>query len=643
MQLHGQVLAEAVAGIDYAVAVFSEHDEDSPDMGGEHLFCPRVVIDADGNCIEIPQRWNSLSEDVLRWANSDKATLEDLPRWANEHNEDKSVDRFAALLIGLGVRSVAVFPVREGQRIVASVALGAKGSSSSLADAHALRRQADRIEGAARTILALLRNRREDFIREMRAEFRSDVTPQRLAATLVRRLSEELDWDFVAIWRVSRRFILVSSFDSTKEQLFTIENYEQELSDGMLHETLRHGGPLLADDVTVDPPPYRYQRIPGLPARSTLMYPIAVDDKVEWILECASTEFSAFKGADIKVLDRLIDRLQSLLELWFEHCLSDAIFNGIDDSVLVVDGLNVIERANQAAVALLGSSILGKEISTVLSDQSVHEIVPLRPRRNVKVHLNSALRGTQTKLATIHLSDDLFGRWILQLSDPDDQQILAGVQYARVTVEELTAKARTPLMLARALVGASIQRIQAGTNADNIVEQLIRAVESLEKVDLSYEKIAGAIDNREKSDIAAALESVRAGLAPALADRLDALVPSVTAGIRSGLGSASQALSRVVSWISEADPEGSVTVSARVQDDVVEVRVESDDVDLGSILKSQEDPFSLVDRTARESVGDAPWEGLVAAAASEGWSVIEQEAGISIAIPRTASVLDEKG
>ena len=54
------------------------------------------------------------------------------------------------------------------------------------------------------------------------------------------------------------------------------------------------------------------------------------------------------------MLDKLVNGLQSTLNLWFETRLSKAILDGLSEAVLVTDRGGGIQRANTAACALFG-------------------------------------------------------------------------------------------------------------------------------------------------------------------------------------------------------------------------------------------------------------------------------------------------
>jgi putative methionine-R-sulfoxide reductase with GAF domain len=356
--------------------------------------------------------------------------------------------------------------------------------------------RADEIADVMRDLSAALRKRRRDVLRKMRNMFQPHLPPDVVAAGFVTTLAHENDWDFVGVYRVDRQFALVASCDRTRGSVLKLNpNYRQNLDVGMLGRTLRARKCLRSDDVTTKSASHGYIKVDGFNARSVLCYPIFVSGNVEWILNCASTAHSAFRGPDREMLDELVDGLQLTVNLWFETRLSTAILDGLTEPVVVTDREGTIQRANRAGRAVFGLMAGGP---TSLADFAVDEAGRrlLQPDRTVSSDCVTMMTAMQQEprdfIVTSSLPSEAFGQLVYKFSDKREQEWLAGLDHARQVVETEVGQARAVLMLASALVSRARAELRAGEVFDSVDKTLLRASEAISKTDLSYGRLVQA-------------------------------------------------------------------------------------------------------------------------------------------------------
>jgi putative methionine-R-sulfoxide reductase with GAF domain len=517
----GDRLLAAVADIPFDLLIFFEHGRD--DEYGKHkpLFCPRLVVKPRAPVPDWSQRWQPVLPDMENWALSDAPWVTDLPILARETAARTGVT-IAELpgvqwLLHQAMRALLCLGIVDGDDFVGSLMLCAHEAGTY--------REAERdllhdgqAEAAAREFLAARRRRLEALIHEMCSSFIPSLAPDALAKRLTRWLVEELAWDYVGIYRVETQFALVAESDGTGKGLFNVgSDYRQSLDRGLLGSTLHAGTCLRIDDVTEEPPPHGYVTLPGLPARSALCYPIKVGGRIEWLFDCESVDFSAFRGPDKKLLDRIVEGLQSVLDLWFEFRLCNAVLDGLLQPVLVADRQGLIQRDNQQARDLLGFPGTATAITGCPADYAADEasralFSPLNYLLDEPVRLRVATGEVREMLVSARLSDRTFGRWVLQFADPEDQRMTSNLEFARETVEAVATQARGPLMLAGTLVRRMRIAIEGGDQPAKMAETLRRIEESIARADVSYDRLARALSGKEQIGLAELLARVRAVL-----------------------------------------------------------------------------------------------------------------------------------
>jgi putative methionine-R-sulfoxide reductase with GAF domain len=602
----GQLVA-ALGGIAFDLVIFFEHARD--DQLGKHqpLFCPRLVIGADGSLQPWPQRWRPVLPDMENWARNEKPWLDNLEVLARDMAREAAVPISelpgVQVLVDRGIHSLLCLAIEDGGRFVASIVLCARAIGAYGKTQHE-RLTNGRAAAAVRKLLDARRRRRDALIHDMRNCFTSTLAPDELARELTKRLATELDWDYVGIYRVETRFVLVADCDRTNSLRLEPE-YQQDLDKGLLGSTLREGVCLRVDDVTVKSLSYGYLTMEGFPAKSALCYPIKVGGRIEWLLDCESVALAAFQGPDRELLDRVVEGLQSMLDLWFEYRLSHAILDALSQPVLVADLQGKLQRANQSARDLLGLATgpIAAELADFAFDDETREVLaPIRELRGERVRLRTAFGQCRPMLATVGLSGRAFGRWLIQFVDADEQQMLSSLQYARTTVGEVASQARGPLMLANALLNRVRSAVGASDLPEIIGQSLKRINDNLAKADISYERLARALSGKEQIPLHALIDQMVATLPGNVRLNID---PVMDASVRCDAPAVAKAFSAVLLRVSEWTAGAELHLSSKVRDDHVTIDLDCP-AEIGTILSSWDtdfDPIAGVSAAASSAAG----------------------------------------
>jgi putative methionine-R-sulfoxide reductase with GAF domain len=545
---------------------------------------------------------------VEAWAASEEPWVADLHELADGLPPDEvSGERLPGLqyYLHLGIRSLLCFAITEDDHVRFSVVLGSQMPDRyGLDQLHQLR--ANDLEDAMRTIQTLSQQRRSAFFAEVRELFAKSPTPELLASKLVEGLAKEFDWDYVGIYRVERsrkRFLLVSQYDRSPDQRLHLDaSYDQPLDTGMLGSTLREGRCLRADDVTNDPP-HGYKRLASLPAQSALCYPVRVGKRIEWMIDCESVELAAFHGPDRVMLDELVDDLQSTLRFWFENRLATALLDCLEQSVVVVDADGGVLRANQRARDLLGLYAEEEGNSTLAiaaADESTRLLLAeSRTLHHANVTLRDHAGAQRPALASARVADEAFGRWIWLFSDPNEQQWIAGLQYARSIAEQIAAQARGPLLLASALVKSLEARIQNAEMPAEVSRDLRRITKNLRKADITYERLVRAAAGKDQVMLRDLFERLRSALFPSLENKLQLAMPSRDVAVWGSSGELVGALTDLMRYLAaRSGPRGRTRVFPSIRLDRVSILLE-----IGWTTKLTNDvltnPLQRVTQTAR--------------------------------------------
>jgi putative methionine-R-sulfoxide reductase with GAF domain len=347
--------------------------------------------------------------------------------------------------------------------------------------------------------------RSEIFARRTDDLFQSYAAdPPQLARAFVNEFAKEFSWDYVGIFRVARvegYFRVLAQHDNTG-QLTIDESYLQPLDRGVLGTVLREGHPIRIADVDKEGRHFDYIKLGA--HKSCLCFPVFIGDAIEWIIDCESTQQAAFAQPDEDALRVLINNLQTTLRLWFEMQLSDALLEQIRQGAVITGASRRIERMNAKARQLFGvhdNPIEGLRLDAFGADDYSRDIFN---RGHPVDNLHLKITGTDKVERGMLASSIVLGenRWIWVFTDTAEREWIAGLRYARATVEQVAAQARGPLMLAHSLIKRLSATIGAPEMQGEPGRQLFaRILQTLSKADLTYERLAQALALRQQIEV----------------------------------------------------------------------------------------------------------------------------------------------
>ena len=628
-----RLLANALEGFPFDVATFAEHATDDAQAGGGLLWRARFVICPDNPGLRWSQRWMPVYAPMLEWALSAEPWVDDLNDFAA--NPPAAMPRTGRQVPGLqdyisrGIRSLLCYKYTEAGELKLSILLGSR-ERALYNKSHIDRLRDPKIDEALETIRVALRDRRARFSRGLHQLFARGMKPEELADEFAREVGAEFDWDYVGVFRVEhaqKRFLLVAQCDRSQEQELRLKScYEQSIDSGMLGDALRLGYAIRVDDVNHDPQ-HNYIQLEGLPTQSAFCHPIYVGGRIEWLLDCESTETYAFHGPDLEALGEVVSDLESTLKYWLENRLNAVLLNCIAQSAVVVDANGGVQLANQSARDLLGmheADTRHRMLASFAADDAARALLE-NPRgtRNTDVALIDATGARRNLLATAYLPSDSFGRWIWLFTDPSEQQWLAALRYARATVEQVAAQARGPLMLAGALAAKIGRLVSDERGPTDVSGHVQRISESLRKADLTYERLARALAGKEQVDLRDLFQRLRAALDANIRNRTAIQLPD--SGI-AAWGNPEQLLTALKELlrklVSPSSADGQTCITCATNADEVAIAVTAPVGTGGGTTLLPQDPVELVATVAslaadptggggeRDPVRDAIWRIL---------------------------------
>ncbi len=399
-------------------------------------------------------------------------------------------------------------------------------------------------------------------------------------------------------------FEVVAQCDKTGGKLSVPKDYSQPLEgkdSGMIGKTRREGVALRARNVR--PPrlkvegwesPHGYIRT-NKAQSSAMCVPLKLGAEVEWVLDCESTQVDGFLQPDEDAMVKLVKEIERTIRLWFESRLSNALLNRVDHGVVVVDEHQRIERLNAAARKLLGGGPLkGHLLADFAGNEAAQRVLASSsglPASGREITLRNASGRECRVLASAREPEDAFSRRIWLFSDLAEYQWLLDLDHMRETVQEVAAQTRGPLLLANALVSQA-QRLLSSGDAGRLAQDILqRATRSLNKTDITYERLASSLEVIKEPHRETQLGSFSVPLALSTLVRLlpeedkDALkldVPARLPAIRANSERMALALRSVVGYL----------LSIRSPDAGIELRAwkDEDGVSLSAAIKMQAAP-----------------------------------------------------
>jgi len=504
------VFGELKRIIDFDIATFVEYQR----ARGDEKILVRGRFAADGGVpFKWPARWIEIkSASVERLKGADRR-VDLVQHYATEAGARALDDNpVAQAYLTRGARYVVSIARVDSGQLCGSVSLARRDNKPPFAFAEQDRLDSLGLDRVMRLASEAYATRRKDLTLRIAKlfDFASNSDTKEIAREVVELIGRGFDWEYVAIFRVARvrqQFEVIAQYDATGGGLSPRGDSTQPLDgreSGMLGNARRARKALRVPDVRPPEPrpsdwrpPHDYIRTSEA-AASAMCVPICLGDDVEWVLDCESTQVNGFLKPDEDAILELIRDIERTLRLWFESRLNKALLDWVDQGVIVVDENQRIERLNDAASILLGSTMrFGSKLADFAADEETRRLLNEPsdlPGEGIRLALRAADGSARPVQASVRAPEDTFGRRIWLFSELAEERWGVALQEMRQTIQDVAAQARGPLVLAGALLRQA-QRSLANGDAQKLADGILdRAARSLAKTDITYERLASSWD-----------------------------------------------------------------------------------------------------------------------------------------------------
>jgi PAS domain S-box-containing protein len=498
------------------------------------------------------RRWWEMTPARNRWARQeDVIIVDDLDTFFQQSEwEGLREEPDIQWLFQQGFRSFVFYPITRDNRLVAAVSLMTKSKGVYREHHKALIKNLP-LDMAVHMALYYHQKREMTFISGLIGYISgagSDV--KQIRRVIVKQVAEHYDWKSVALYKVDKKrgkiCLLEQSISSGKYKL--PENYEQDVSEGVLGYVYRKGTLVNIGDVTTDPEFKDIYKaaINGGGIRSELCLPINFGE-VQWLLNVEDSHINAFSKEEENAIARVMDEVQGFFEKsWLSHFL-EASLGATSDTVFVVDGSANIVQANPAAIEMFDievaekpeqnrdagagprggaiARVTPKPLLELFSDpEGGARIARTGQVPQTAVTLKRADGGTiPVLLSSVDLQED-FGYLIFAAADLSAQKRVEEIENLGKVFFEIATQTKTPLSLAYGWLSRLKRQMPGGGQARETLDKVVR---QLGKLELTYNRLVLYAADQEAMpynglllDIAEVLEGLCEELPEAEAEKI---------------------------------------------------------------------------------------------------------------------------
>jgi len=450
-----------------------------------------------------PNRWFEIPDAIIDWIKGDELWVPDLHTFfrgkpgAQQLYEHPVTQEY----IHDGIRSFISIPDRQNEQVVTVLSLSSRTPAKyGPRDFERLRQLP--IEQAMRMANEAFAQQRRDFIRKTLKSISRARGHRDLATLVATRLATFFKWDHVSILKVNRlrrRFELVAQVDATRGRFCLAPDYEQPLDKGMLGKALATEKMLWIDDTKETPLPHPYIQVCDA-SRSALCVPVRLDGAIEWMLNVETAESHAFHGPDLDAVSSVLQELSRSLDRNFQSTLTEGVLDLTDQGVVVVDSRGRIRNANRAAERMLGAprnELQGKLFSSFApqDDVAVSKILGEESGTTERHITLRMIDGTpRPGIVSLRRPSDEYDHKIWLLTDSEQRDWNYEFRYLREIAHEVAQQTRVPLMIA----GTLAEKCRHLLQDDAAKDLLDRAVQHLDKADITYERLVANLENRSR-------------------------------------------------------------------------------------------------------------------------------------------------
>jgi len=443
-------------------------------------------------------RWWHIHPAVKDFLNSRQTlVIDDILRWYEEDTQRRTMleDPIVQDFLREGFISTISLPVSQNDMQVASVVLYRTKEKGRFTE---LEQFIVEELPLAEAVSVAMRNETEsdlnfliDLMKLISSAYGSVRT---VAQTIVDKITEHYNWDYVSIYQVYKQFgeIRLIAEKAADDERLEPEEMRFGIDKGVIGHVYRSGEAVNIGDLKSSEFKEMFIQRKGIETNSELC--VAVGEDRHWLLNIEDKKTNAFAPEEMGHLKSVAEGLSSLLKRTLEYQYRSAVVERANDAIILTDVNGRILEVNPATAGLLGLSrdaIVGQSIRAFFADPENAEA--LIRGADFGNHESTMQRGTaaagrddrrvKVLLSVAQLPEEAGGK-VFIASDMTHLQRIEQLELAQELHREVTAQIKTPMSLAISWLRRSGPK---GTPEPESVPA--KVIQQLQKAELTLDRL----------------------------------------------------------------------------------------------------------------------------------------------------------
>jgi PAS domain S-box-containing protein len=467
----------------------------------ENLTQAQTVFSAGPIAIAWPNRWFDLGTKQADWLReAKKGPIPDLQKFQQDPRWRAAIDADTAQAMS-ALKSAFRIPVVRDNRVAGSVNFfrDQKDAFNDEFELELLRNLP--IDNVFLIALSYLDNEELRFQMELTKQLADRSSPEILdnaaAEMIVNRLAQHYGWDAITICRVNRRTQCYElQATGGKKSALIDPNFSQKIDAGVMGEAYRKGEPVHVKDIVRSE---QYARLfvnkHKIRMQSELCIPIRAGSEIVAMLNIEDSRRNAFAKTEVETITDLLKTVESMVERQKDATIITAAFEWAPSALFVTAANGAIEKANSAALKMLGyqkeENLAGKLLSEVMEPA---EIVG-------KLLHGSAFRDDMRlvrkdkKRIKVNVASSPIGAMlgaIVTAKDVRSQQRIEELEGLERIFSDIAAQTKVPLALAFSELTRLKRQFEAvgSPQYGKIAEDLDKICRHLRRAEITYDHLA---------------------------------------------------------------------------------------------------------------------------------------------------------